>query len=496
MSSAELSSKNHHRQAIQTTLSRARKQHAFNRLLAGTVRGLALGMETRGVLEVLRTSTDVEVAALSEDVGVWQLALSRAEAMLALKGLENGRALLLERGARRLAVGVLSGAGGERLAGAGGGKSVEVPTARAFAALVGKQVLTDVVERGMDSAVVSVTKWEAEHASSFSTVAKSLAWGVQEGILKSRGRSASGAARYALGKPKDDELARRLVDVTEHLIGLAGGSPSATPLGQVGTDDIDDLLTEDDDREVFDEIAARRAKRVRAGELSGTNFSTNDHASTWAPTGLMKGLNPSVAARATAEILWSADSVVWRSGFTGEAKGLTWGSWLTLLAGAAGLGAVELGAPAVNVRKPGRVLRHFPELVERLNAGESFIEMVRGMETEWALAKREQRLEEWRAYSAAKSAERVAFKERADLAAIDADFVLATVGIGLPKPTADRELLNAWLIATAEVAQGLGLRADEEALVAANYRVRMSAKKYTEPVVNSVVQHVFPATAA
>lgn len=496
MNSAELSSKNSNRQAIQTTLSRARKQHAFNRLLAGTVRGLALGMETRSVLEVLRTSADSEVAALSQDVGVWQLALSRAEAMLALKGLENGRALLLERGARRLAVGVLSGASGKGLAGAGGGKSVEVPTARAIAALVGKQVLTDVVERGMDTAVVSITKWEAEHASSFSTVSKSLVWGEQEGILNSRGRSASGAARYALGKPKDGELARRLVDATEHLIGLAGGSPLATAVSQVETDDIDDLLTEEDDHELFEGIAARRAKRVRAGELSGRNFAASDLTSTWAPTGLLKGLDPSVAARVTAEILWSVDSVVWRSGFTGEPKGLTWGSWLTLLAGAAGLDAVELGAPAVNVRKPGRVLRHFPELVQRLSAGESFVEIVRGMETEWALAKREQRLEEWRAYSAAKSAERVAYKERAELAAIDADFVLATVGIGVPKPNADRELLDAWLMATAEVARGLGLRAEEEAPVASNYRVRMRAKKYAEPVINSVVQHVFSSRAA
>ncbi|VXB72559.1 hypothetical protein [Frigoribacterium sp. 9N] len=496
MSSADLSSKNHHRQAIQTTLSRARKQHAFNRLLAGTVRGLALGMETRGVLGVLRTSTDVEVAALSEDVGVWQLAVSRAGAMLALKGLENGNALLLERGARRLAVGVLSGAGGERLAGAGGGKSVEVPTARAFAALVGKQVLTDVMERGMDTAVVSITKWEAEYASSFSTVAKSLDWGGQQGILMSRGRSASGAARYALGKPKDDELVRRLVDVNEHLIGLAGGCPRSEPAEQVWSDDLDDLLAEEDDRELLDDIAARRAKRVRAGELSGKRFTESDLTSAWTPTGLMKGLDPTLAAKVTAEILWTVDSVLWRSGFTGEAKGLTWGSWLTLLAGAAGLGAVELGAPAVNVRKPGRVLRHFPELVQRLNAGESFVEMVRGMETEWALAKREQRLEEWRAYSAVKSAERTAYTRRAELAASDAEFIIATVGIGVPKPSADRELLDAWLMATAEVARGLGLRADEEALVAANYRVRMGARKYTEPVMDAVVQHVLPATAA
>lgn len=295
------------------------------------------------------------------------------------------RSVVVEKAAALLA-GILGASAGGL--GTGAGKRTSDPTARLIWAVVGGRILTDLWTARRDATVISETRLSAELGMDRRRVAEAIAAGVESGVLAVVSRHRSGAKRCRIRPLAHgdfvDVLMRHGDAVNSIVEAITGERPSFLSLVSTG------------DLNIEGERWQRRMERKAA--------QAEAMAEHLAPRGAMRALDADQAGRVAAELVLTGDSLVWRG------KGASAALWLGMLKNALGFEASK-HCTGTRVRELLGV-----DVFERLNAGTSLNDVLRGQLSWDGAVAAEARTAAWTARSVEVRANTTQWSSRKDVA--------------------------------------------------------------------------------
>lgn len=381
-----LSAAKHH--ALRENLRQHSGRPAINRMLAvltdSSVRDGVSVVAVRDWLKRNVRSDDPLLDIVVSDAQ-WFVSLAKADAYVVLVKSDAGRQKMLLDNSAALLFWLMKPlvlkAGG--LGGQGGGvKGARSPIsevqARWVAACVGLEILDGISEKGFNTALVSNQRVAAELGTQKDSIGKALKWtSIVHPMMEPVGKKGANW-RWRMNRIHGDErhvVDRRFGDVVTAIAGSTSGRFAVV-------DEPQEVVTfiEDGDPFFDDEYIQARKARLAALPCAKNPFG-EQFVSAWEPTGSMTGLDPMVAPRVAAEVLLSVRSVIWQRNVTGESNGLNPSIWLAMVAGALGIDGSVVGLPAAAMRATRPREAFGKEFIKRLNAGESFADMVTGAES-------------------------------------------------------------------------------------------------------------------
>ena len=470
---------------FRANLASSKKQAAPNRLLTVLAdESIRRGISDSHLRDVLLGVVDDSV--LREIIGgdvSWMVSLSRADSLVALLKTDGGRRTFMKNGAAsgvaRLAapqnVSVLESLGGQA-------RGISEPMARWITAVVVVDILRSNND-GMRGSVISNAKLAAEIGVHKDAVGKALRWAEANSILRPVAKWKGGGTRWAIVAMTAAQRATVMTRFGDVVTSLAGSL-----IVELGTD----ALPQEND-EVDERMLARQA-RQKAKQLerlretvSSTNPFANLFTGAWEPTGIMAGLDPFIAPVVAADVTRSANNILWNSGKDG---GLTPKVWLSMFAGVLGIDASVLGLEAEFTAA--RANRAFGKgWLKRLNAGESFMDLVFMAETDDAVDRRAERVAKWSAQSAAFKERRAEWSEKKDAAENVLNELFRVAG-ALPKRSLPATERNAWL----QRAQSAGVNASFKgtSAEAVNKQLirRFESRGYGNDIARTAAGHIIP----
>ena len=407
---------------------------------------------------------------LLEREDTWNAAVARATEFVALRRSDNGSDRVMEAAVRQMVAVALtpafsSVARGGYAAGRNG-FVVQETDARALSVVVAKRIVENIADRGIDTALISLELLRAQLGVTPRTARFAIEWGIENRFLIRKMRSRSGAYTYALRalRPQQIDALREKQDVVETLLAEVAPSVEATgsDLSYPAADPAERRMVGGADWIGFDELRLRRiSKRIsrlnamgRESEESLTNSFGGVLYGVWRPGGVAAGLNPELAAEVAADVLWSVDSIIWRRVFMGHSLHLlSWSEWAQLLADVMGEPPSSIGVKPSTVQK-GRLSLAFPNLVERLNEGERFRDIVAQAEFSWEpQVIRERRLAAWNAASNMNRERNRAFRDHSAVVRAKLETALADAGSVPPNEPRRGQELESWLSNAASALQ-------------------------------------------
>lgn len=473
---------------LRANLAASKKQAAPNRLLSVLAdETIRRGISDSHLREVLLHAVDDVV--LREVIGgdvSWLVSLRKADSLVMMLKSAAGRRTFMKNGAAsgiaRLAapenVSVVESLGGQA-------RGISEPMARWITAVVVVDILRSNGD-GMRGSVISNAKLAAELGVHKDAVGKALKWAEANSILRPVRKWKGGGTRWVIVGMTDDQRTVVMTRFGDVVTSLAG----ALIL------DIGDADTAVESDEVDERVLARQARQKvnQVERLRETVTSTNPFAnlfiSSWEPVGIMKGLDPFTAPVIAADILRSANSVLWNSGKHG---GLTPKVWLSMFAGAMGIDAGVLGLEAEFTS--GRANRAFGKgWMKRLNAGESFVDLVFLAESDGALDWRTERVEGWAAQSAAFKQRRAEWGAQKDAAEEKLNELMRATG-GMPKKSVAAGERNDWLRRAQAAGMKLDLNGTSAEAVNKQLKRRFQLKGYSDDKARAAASHIIPMAA-
>lgn len=447
-----------HRISLTSVLSRTSGYTPTRRLLTITTRAVALKtplVAVRKWLHNLLEDND-KMRVLVDQDAAWYAAVDCAREVVGQRASREGLERVLESSVRRMiALSLTPGFSSLSRGGGGAGNEklvVKEIDARAVCVIVAKRVVQNIAERGIDTAIVSQALLHAQVGVSPIVVRNSLEWGDRNRFIIRKQRSRSGAHTYALRqlRPQQSDALIEKADVVESLLDIVAPDVKAT--GEEPTYPSADPNDLEGTGIGMEELRLRRAsKRISRmnaksamGEESSNSFGGIQFG-VWEPRGIAAGLNPIFAADVAADVIWSVDSIVWRRVFMGNSLGnLSWEEWGQFLADVMGEPPSSIGVKPTTVKK-GRLLRAFPRLIERLNNGERWRDII--LEAEMRREPQailQERMDTWREKSATTKARNESFLTlNAHLEPV-IDAVLMRAG-AIPAMSADNDTKDGWL---------------------------------------------------
>lgn len=262
-------------------------------------------------------------------------------------------------------------------------------------AVVGAEILRSIWEKGMDTAISPAERIAAQMLTKREDVGLALRWANDCGIFTERGAHAGSPRRSvrSLTEPAFRRAALHYASSIDALVEAITG----TPIDVVGILEAERLergtRTATDAVDVNEGDARQEARKARAQDQ---RVAAAFKATT--PRGIMRGLSSEAAAAGVvADLILGADAIAW-SASVPRAEGTLNGSlWLAMLRGALGIKASK------NVTSA-RLEVFGERVIERLNGGERFAEMLEPLGTWEGWARREARCAEWEAGKASRRA--------------------------------------------------------------------------------------------
>lgn len=452
------------RQAITSVLNRTSTYVCTRRLLAIVTRAVSMNAPLPAVRKWLINTlpSNDSMMELLEREDTWNAAVARATEFVALRRSDNSSDRVMEAAVRQMVAIALtpafsSVARGGYAAGRNG-FVVQETDARALSVVVAKRIVENIADRGIDTALISLELLRAQLGVTPRTARCAIEWGVENRFLLKKMRSKSGAYTYGLRalRPQQLDALREKQDVVESL--LAEVAPSVEATGSdpsyPAADPAENRTVGGSDWIGFDELRMRRISkrisRLNAMRAESEEPMTNSFGGVlygvWRPRGVAAGLNPELAAEVAADVLWSVDSIVWRRVFMGHSLHLlSWSEWAQMLADVMGEPPSSIGVKSSTIKK-GRLALAFPGLIERLNDGVRFRDIVTQAEFTWEpQAILERRLAAWNAASTMIRERNQAFRNQAAVMQANLEAALSEAGsFPLNEPRRVQEL-ESWL---------------------------------------------------
>jgi hypothetical protein len=501
-----------HRVDLSSILSRTSSYSPTRRLLAVTTRATALGVPLAAVrnwLKALLEETDQMRDLVARD-GAWYAAVKRSREVVELRSSRKGTEKVLEASVRRMLATALTPAFSSLVRGGGGagnGKlTVKESDARAVCVLVAKRIVENVLGRGMDTVIVSQSLLHAQVAVAPIYTRLSTEWGIENRYLIQKMRSRSGAFTYGLRelRPQQQDALVEKADVIECLLAeLSPGTEiTGTELRYSSADPADHEPGATGNSMGLDELRmhrlSRRISRLNAMKdaEAGDNPFGDVLYGVWQPRGVLAGLEPALAAEVAADALWSVDSIVWRRTIMGDSmNSISWQEWLQLVADAVGVDGTTLGVKPTTAKK-NRLLRAFPRLIERLNDGERFRDIVREAELKWEpQAILQERMAAWQQRSETAKKEKETFLTLSSHIEPVLDAVLARTG-AIPASSAEVGVKDAWAVALRETLMAEPPPAAMRESVRRLLGRRIARRGYRSAEVEMVLDYALPTEEA